>query len=157
MLHLLQLVLSFLNNNPHFKKHIHMNNIEYTPAIEAGQPKAPKFFHYSQNNSGGSFDINETVAHHVIIEALSAKDANIRAVDIGIYFNGCDTGADCSCCGDRWSEQWCSNEGDDTPLIYNDPPETYEDYFTKEGQPVCHVYRLDGSKTTYRKPVKDQL
>ena len=132
-----------------------MNIVEYTPAAKVEQPKTPKFFHFSQNNPGGSFDINETVAHHVIIEAHSATEANTRAVDIGIYFNGCDTGADCSCCGDRWSEQWSDSGGDDTPLIYGDPPEMYEDYFTKEGQPVCHIYRLDGSKATYRKQARN--
>ena len=133
-----------------------MNIIEHTPAPDAGEPKTPKFFHFSQNNSGGSFHINETVAHHVIIEAYDALGANTRAMEIGIYFNGCDTGADCSCCGDRWSEQWREDNGDDTPLIYGDPPETYEDYFTKEGQPVCHIYRLDGSKATYRKQAKEK-
>jgi hypothetical protein len=132
-----------------------MNIIEHTPASIAVEAKAPKFFHFSQNNSGGSFDINDTVAHHVIIEAVSASDANARAEAIGIYFEGCANGNDCSCCGDRWSKQWGDDEGAETPLIYNDQPESYEDYFTKEGQPVCHVYRLDGSKTTYRKPIKE--
>ena len=131
-----------------------MNIIEHTPAPDAGEPKTPKFFHFSQNNSGGSFDINETVAHHVIIEAHSAKEANARAVDIGIYFNGCDTGADCTCCGDRWSTAW--GDGEATPLLYGNPPEEYKDMFGKPGQPVCHVYRLDGSKTTYRKPAKEK-
>jgi hypothetical protein len=143
-------------NHIHVFKGEDMNIVEYTPAAKAVEPKAPKFFHFSQNNPGGSFDINETVAHHVIIEAYDALDANTRAMEIGIYFNGCDTGADCSCCGDRWSEQWREDNGDDTPLIYGDPPETYEDYFTKEGQPVCHIYRLDGSKATYRKQAKEK-
>ena len=48
-----------------------------------------KFYHFSQNNSGGSFDISETLAHHVIIEAHSAEDANNRAISVGLYFNGC--------------------------------------------------------------------
>ena len=132
-----------------------MNIVEHTPATQAEETKTPKFFHFSQNNSGGSFDINETVAHHVIIEAHSAKEANARAEDVGIYFNGCDTGADCNCCGDRWYEA-SDRDGKDTPLIYGEPPEAHDGFFTKEGQPVCHVYYLDGSKTAYRKPVKEQ-
>jgi hypothetical protein len=131
-----------------------MNIVEHTPATQAEETKTPKFFHFSQNNSGGSFDINETVAHHVIIEAHSAKEANARAEDVDIYFNGCDTGADCNCCGDRWYQAY--GDGDKTPLIYDKDPATYEDMFTKPGQPICHVYHLDGSKTTYRKPVKEQ-
>ena len=133
-----------------------MNIIEYTPATTVAEIKAPKFFHFSQNNSGGSFVIDETLAHHVIIEAVSAKDANARAMEIGIYFNGCDSGMDCECCGDRWHEQWSDDSGDDTPMIYGDKPETYEDYFTKEGQPVCHVYRIYGGKATYRKQAQEK-
>lgn len=132
-----------------------MNIVEHKTAKIQSETQAPKFFHFSQNNPGGSFHINETVAHHVIIEAYSAKDANARAEDIGIYFNGCDTGTDCTCCGDRWSEQWSDGDGDKTPLIYGESPEKFEDFFTKEGQPVCHVYHIDGSKTTYRKPMKE--
>ena len=131
-----------------------MNIIEHTPATTT-EIKAPKFFHFSQNNSGGSFDIDETLAHHVIIEAYDALDANTRAMGIGLYFNGCDSGRDCDCCGDRWSAQWSTDCGDDTPLIYGEPPEKCEDYFTGKGQPVCHVYRIDGSKTTYRKQNKE--
>ena len=132
-----------------------MNVIEHTPALKIAETKEPKFFHFSQNNSGGSFYINEKVAHHVIIQAYSAKEANSLAEDIGIYFNGCETGNDCSCCGDRWSKQWSTDSGDETPLIYGEAPEKRVDYFTKEGQPVCHVYYLDGSKTTYRKQTKE--
>jgi hypothetical protein len=133
-----------------------MNIVEYTPAAKAVELKAPKFFHFRQNNSGGSFEVNEALAHNVIIEAYDALDANTRAMEIGIYFNGCDTGADCSCCGDRWSAQWREENGDDTPLIYGDPPELHHEHFAKESQPVCHIYRLDGSKATYRKPAKEK-
>ena len=130
-----------------------MNIIENTPAV-AKIPEAPRYFHFSQNNSGGSFDINERVAHHVIIQAHSADEANSLAVKVGIYFDGCESGSDCHCCGDRWSEVW--GEGDETPLIYGSDPATYNDMFTRPGQPVCHVYHLDGSKTTYRQPKKEK-
>lgn len=130
-----------------------MNIIEHTPAV-AKAPEAPRYFHFSQNNSGGSFEVGDKVAHHVIIQAHSAVEANARATDIGIYFNGCDIGMDCPCCGDRWSETW--DKGDETPLIYGEAPATYNDISTKPGEPMCHVYHLDGSKTTYRKPNKEE-
>lgn len=130
-----------------------MNITEHTPA-PAKTPAAPRYFHFSQNNSGGSFDVNDTVAHHVIIQAHSAAEANRLAKDVGIYFGGCYSGRDCDCCGDRWSEVW--DEGDESPLIYGEDPATIKDMFTKPGQPVCHVYHLDGSKTTYRKPEKEK-
>ena len=132
-----------------------MNAIEHIQAPKAAaEEKQAKYFHFSQNNSGGGFDIDDNVAHHVIVQAHTAEEANRRAEDIGIYFDGCNYGRDCSCCGDRWSRQWANDTGDETPLIYSKPPETYDDMFTKTGQPVCHVYHLDGSKTTYRKQEK---
>jgi len=61
------------------------------------------FFTYRQNNSGGSFVENEHVNIFVIIEADSAKQADNKAKSIDIYFDGCENGTDCHCCGDRWS------------------------------------------------------
>lgn len=57
-----------------------------------------KFYQFTQNNSGGSFDVNENVCHRVIIEASSEKEA----IDL---FNPLieDQSSSCSCCGDRWS------------------------------------------------------
>lgn len=107
-----------------------------------------KFYHFDQNNSGGSFVADEHVAHNVIIEANNAEHANKLAWEIGIYFNGCDDGTDCSCCGDRWYEA-DESDGTDTPLIYNEPPELRREIFGHEGEPYCHVYYLDGLKKTY--------
>lgn len=61
-----------------------------------------KFYHFTQNNSGGSYDIDANVNKLVIIEAGSADEANQIAKAIGIYFDGVVTGRDCSCCGSRW-------------------------------------------------------
>jgi hypothetical protein len=61
------------------------------------------FWYFHQNNSGGSFIINEHVAELVIIEANSELDAIDKGMDVGIYFDGCAKGIDCECCGDRWS------------------------------------------------------
>ena len=63
-----------------------------------------KFYEFSQNNSGGSFDVDNDVCHRLFIEATNAEQANRIAQDLGVYFNGCDSGMDCNCCGDRWYE-----------------------------------------------------
>jgi len=62
------------------------------------------FYEFNQNNSGGSFTVNDKVCHRVIIQAHSPSEARQKALDIGIYFDGCALGLDCSCCGDRWSD-----------------------------------------------------
>jgi hypothetical protein len=61
-----------------------------------------KFYEFRQNNSGGSFAVDDNVAHSVYIEAEDADRANEIALEKGLYFNGVDTGQDCNCCGDRW-------------------------------------------------------
>jgi hypothetical protein len=77
-----------------------------------------KFYEYRQNNSGGSFDIDDAAGIGVIvwIEATDDRHADSRAESIGIYFNGVDDEMDCECCGDRWSEAWW-RDGEDKPLI----------------------------------------
>src|SRR5690606_15528868 len=74
-----------------------------------------KWWEFSQNNSGGSFDHDpeQGIGYRVLIEARNADEASARAQDIGIYFDGCRDGIDCCCCGDRWSEPW--GEGDMEP------------------------------------------
>lgn len=61
-----------------------------------------KFYEFRQNNSGGSFEVNDTLASHVYLEAEDAEHANFLAERKGIYFNGVAYGSDCQCCGDRW-------------------------------------------------------
>jgi hypothetical protein len=111
-----------------------------------------KFFHFNQNNPGGRFDVDNKVAHHVIIEAIDANHANQRAESIGIYFDGCSKGMDCDCCGDRWYAQWHDEKGMDVPMIYEESPEGFRDFFTKPNEPVCHIYYLDGLQKTYLQP-----
>lgn len=69
---------------------------------------------YHQNNSGGSheYDADRGISVNVYIEADSADEANERASEIGLYFDGVESGWDCSCCGDRWYAVSCE-EGDD--------------------------------------------
>lgn len=75
------------------------------------------FYHFAQNNSGGSF----CGPHHIVIEAQSTSEANIIAQENDIYFDGCRSGIDCRCCGDRWSEKWGDDLGDDQPCVYGEP------------------------------------
>lgn len=76
------------------------------------------FFLYTQNNSGGSFSFKQDkISHYVIIEADSAKEAEEKALALGIYFDGCSTGQDCECCGDRWYRVPDESE---TPMIYDE-------------------------------------
>lgn len=77
------------------------------------------FFEYSQNNSGGGFDLDENVSYTVYVEADSAEEANKKAEEIGIYFDGIDKGLDCECCGDRWYPAY--GEGTELPEMYGVP------------------------------------
>lgn len=61
-----------------------------------------KFYKFSQNNSGGSFNVDEKVCHRLLIEANTASEACSIAENFGVYFDGCEKGMDCDCCGDRW-------------------------------------------------------
>ena len=60
------------------------------------------FYEFDQNNSGGSFDVTDKLCHRLIIQASSEKEAIRIAEDMGVYFDGCEKGIDCDCCGDRW-------------------------------------------------------
>jgi len=105
-------------------------------------PKPLKWFYlFAQNNSGGSFQEDDNVAGYVIIEAESANDANDKAEDVGIYFNGCADGFDCGCCGDRWYTT-SDYEAYERPAIYGLPVAKYKTGFKDK----CIIYRLDGSK-----------
>ena len=72
-----------------------------------------KFYHYRQNNTGGSFVRNHNLDVHVFIQAPSYTIANELARNIGIYFYGTGKGIDCNCCGDRWYEADSYDEGFD--------------------------------------------
>src|SRR5690242_12193836 len=80
------------------------------------------FYEFNQNNSGGRFDYDEDsgISHFVVVEAEDTDDANARAERIGLYFDGY---GDCSCCGDRWYEQYAypysdSDDGTEVPTVY---------------------------------------
>lgn len=118
------------------------------------------FFDFRQNNSGGVFDINEDdgISVVVIIEADTAEEANRKAVDIGLYFDGVYKGYDCDCCGDRWYEQ--SGEGDMVPSVYGEPVQDYRfetGYSIKwnKSGPEAYVHFADGLVQAYGLPKKE--
>ena len=78
------------------------------------------FYIWDQNNSGGSFVCDDTVAHRVIIEADTYDEAEEKAFSFGIYYDGVESDFDCPCCGDRWYRGDAIEATDDT--------ETVEDY-----------------------------
>ena len=59
---------------------------------------------WDQNNSGGSFIVDDRLTHRLVIEADNYDEAEEKAFRFGVYYNGVDEGRDCSCCGDRWYE-----------------------------------------------------
>lgn len=88
-----------------------------------------KWFAFRQNNSGGSFDHEpeEGIGTTVFVEATDAAHAKDRAERIGLYFDGCAKGMDCSCCGDRWSEWLDDDDGTESPEQYGEKFRAAED------------------------------
>ena len=80
------------------------------------------FYTFDQNNSGGQF----IGPNYIIIEADSAEEANTIAQEsAGVYFNGCEDGIDCECCGDRWYPVF--GDGEEKPLSEINPKYIGED------------------------------
>lgn len=84
---------------------------------------------------------------NLIVEADSATEADERAERAGAYFNGCESGMDCECCGDRWSRAY--GAGTAEPTIYGRPwkkhcadPEHTDRYW---GHLVARVVYRNGS------------
>ena len=74
-----------------------------------------KWFEFDQNNSGGSFDVDENLCHRLFIQARTAEDATVKAEGLGVYFDGCEKGMDC--CGDRWYPLY--GKGLEFPHVYS--------------------------------------
>ena len=98
------------------------------------------FFEYRQNNSGGSFDTD--MGHAIYVEADTLNEANARAEFVGVYFNGCDSGQDCPCCGDRWSEPWNGSKPDVMDLndLRKEVAENLESA-AGWGLPICILFK----------------
>lgn len=95
------------------------------------------FYEFRQNNSGGSW---QAPAIQLYVEADTPFDANRIAQEEGVYFDGCATGEDCGCCGDRWYPVQAS---DALPMVPEDDTSSfggmYEAWARKAGIPVRHV------------------
>ena len=119
-----------------------------------------KWYTFSQNNSGGSFveDKERGIGGYVIIEAVDAAHANGRAENIGLYFDGCGIGMDCSCCGDRWCEASDPYDGNDSPMIYDEkvrPALEGEEPF-KDWDIYSYMHPLVGDFSPVVKEKKDE-
>jgi hypothetical protein len=84
------------------------------------------FYEWSQNNSGGTFYTDDKICHQIFIEADNYDEAEQKALDFGVYYNGVDDGYDCSCCGDRWVSGKEINL--EKPWIKEDNIEDYAQY-----------------------------
>lgn len=112
-----------------------------------------KIFMFQQNNSGGIFEVNDKICHILYIEAHSYEEAREKATNMGVYFDGCDIGLDCSCCGDRWSDY--ADEIDLTKLsnTYNRKFEKISDYAQYISDkyswttPDARIFYYDGTVT----------
>ena len=99
-----------------------------------------RFFTYRQNNSGGDFVVDDNVNVYTIIEANDSTEADMIAESVGIYFNGCEDGLDCDCCGDRWGRAW--DEGDAVPSHYGEPlPQNDAGAYIPDKDTVIHYYK----------------
>ena len=108
------------------------------------------WYEISQNNSGGSFDVDDKLCHRLFIQAPSEARALGIAEELGVYWNGCETGRDCSCCGDRWSEYMEKITFPVTDYEPDGPFKTIEEYAQhladKYGwtQPDARLFFADG-------------
>jgi hypothetical protein len=103
-----------------------------------------KFYEYTQNNSGGSFEVDNDLCHRLLIEADSAEQADAIAEALGVYFDGCDNGMDCECCGDRWYSQ---NRYGDSGMSF---PYSYASFSKEEAESLAETYgvTIESTKTT---------
>lgn len=111
------------------------------------------FYDFRQNNSGGSWDYSDRgISVNVIIEADSVDEANTKAENLGLYFDGA---GDCNCCGNRWDEFW--GDPKDVPSIYTEEVKPGDKYPAKdtemgrfghkwmeEGKPEGFIHYKDG-------------
>ena len=109
-----------------------------------------KFFHYSQNNSGG-YHVNDAengICEDVIIEAKTAEESWQILSRIGSSVSG--FWSFCSCCGERWYK--CEDrEGTWIPEIYGESLSAQVQSFFRNR---CFVHYLNGEikEFVHKKP-----
>lgn len=125
-----------------------MNEIaKHNPSV-VNEVVETKFYHFRQNNSGGSFVYDEAdgLSVNVYIEAESAEDANEKMLEkIGEF----DSVYDCPCCGSRW---YPADEDDYTCTSSTVPVENEvmsDEFFRVKwmdnGKPETFVHLIDGT------------
>jgi len=70
------------------------------------ETKKLNWYHFRQNNTGGSFT---GPAISIYVQATDSEEADRIAEDNGAYFDG---SGDCMCCGFRWNESWGAEDDD---------------------------------------------
>lgn len=103
-----------------------------------------KYYQFSQNNTGGVFEYDKNLSNYVMIEAESSDKANSLALSIGIYFDGCNEGIDCSCCGDRWYKA-SEDDGYSEPLVYGRKMNNKDIWFPEKNGRYAVIHKLDGT------------
>ncbi len=113
-----------------------------------------RWYHITQNNSGGSFDYDAVrgITHHMVIEATDWQHANSRALGLGLYHNGVENDRDCECCGDRWYPLHDRDKGDTEPMVYGKPvakPSKQFIKWLKKGEFNIFVHPMEGKFQGY--------
>lgn len=105
------------------------------------------FYDFRQNSSGGSFDLDpeKGLGVHTLVEGSDRDDIIRRAEALGIYFDGCEKGIDCSCCGDRWNAPDYDDRLDAEPMIYGEPAAEYSNPYSGRSSGIW-VHYMDGRK-----------
>lgn len=112
-------------------------------AASAGsEPVALRWWCFDQNNSGGYFITNDTVAEYVFIQARNATEAVAKAEAVFV-----DHSEYCDCCGERWSYYVGKDDGKQTPEIYGTRIENVgPGIFRKEAR----LHHFDGHIQAYK-------
>lgn len=87
-----------------------------------------RFYEFSQNNSGGTFVVDDKLCHRLYIEAETKNQAIRIAEDLGCYWDGCESGEDCTCCGDRWYRDPDIIDIKRLSKVYGEKFDSIEDY-----------------------------
>ncbi len=104
------------------------------------------FYMWGQNNTGGVFITNDDLSRFVVIEAENYKEAEQKALELGVYYHGVENNHDCGCCGDRW---------DGGELLEIEDGDTIESYLQRnEDECPCRgtmtiLHLSDGSKKIF--------
>lgn len=100
-----------------------------------------RWWHLSQNNSGGYFITNDVVSEDVFVQAETAAEAQERA--LAIIEDYCEY---CECCGQRWYVDFAEDEGTASPEIWEESIYTISPgVFRSE----CRLHFWDGTVESY--------